>query len=109
MMSWRIVFAIFASSSVVMAFCSSERNAGVITTERTENTETALRSPCSVVNYGGAGGSQRQPVRHFHQKHVVRRRVRNRAEVAADAEVAERLDVRPILVPRHVERRTGTK
>src|SRR5688500_5383062 len=53
--------------------------------------------------------SQRKPIRDLHQEHVMRRRLGNRAQIAAEPEIAEALGLRTVLVPDHVKRRAGTK
>src|SRR5207245_10869109 len=50
-----------------------------------------------------------RPLQNSKPQTVRRRRIRNRAQVGAEAEVAGRLLVGAILVPRHVERRPETK
>src|SRR5689334_12961280 len=73
----------------------------------------AMRPASSIVTvalpFFTAAILQRQPVRHLHQEHVVRRGGRYGAEVAADAERADGGDVGAVLVPGQVQRRSGAE
>src|SRR5689334_7972380 len=51
----------------------------------------------------------RQPIRELHQKHVIRRRVRKRREVAAELEVSLGDDVGSVFAPDDVHGGAGTE